>query len=146
MENALNSIKIKRPVLIKTIITQKFKDQALEDLNKEIQLIESQIMHLEIQNRQIQDQILGFSSAGSNNPQQIQQTINEINEKLNHMTSLKQELISERENITHLALNNHIVTGSLENYVELKIGENIYEKFKNAEIIVKDGIIQEIKQ
>ena len=61
------------------------------------------------------------------------------------MNTFKQELHAQKESINRLANNNVIVTGSLENYVELNIGENIYDKFKNAEIIVKDGIIQEIR-
>ena len=54
-------------------------------------------------------------------------------------------MVSQKESISHLALNNVIITGSLENYVELRTGENIYDKFHEAEILVKDGVIQEIR-
>jgi len=142
----VNSIKVKRPVTIKTIVTDVFKKQTVDEINKEMHLLDSQIMQLELQNKQIQDQVTGFSSQyGGENPEQIQQALAEISNRLQQMTMLKQELHSQRESIGHLALENEVVTGSLENYVELQIGENIYEKFKEAEIIVRDGIIQEIK-
>jgi len=140
----MDSIKVKRPVTIKTIVTEGFKTQAVEEINKEVHLLDSQIMQLELQNKQIQDQASGYATYGAENSEQIQKAIEEISSRLQQMSMLKQELFSQKESINHLALENIVVTGSLENYVDLKIGENIYEKFKEAEIVVRDGIIQEI--
>lgn len=140
------SIKVKRPVTIKTIVTNDFKKQASVEIDKEIYQLDSQIMQLELQSKQIQDQASGFGAMyGEENSQPIQQALTEISNRLQQVTTLKQELQSQRDSINHIALENIVVTGSLENYVELKIGENIYEKFKEAEILVKDGIIQEIR-
>ena len=139
-------IKVKRPVSVKTVVTDNFKKQAMEELNKEIHLLDSQIIQLELQNKQIHDQAAGFGTGyGEENIQQIQQALNEIAGKLQQMSLLKQEIQSQRENISHLGLNNLLLTGSLENYVELRVGDNIYDRFKNAEIIIKDGVIQEIR-
>lgn len=141
----MNSIKVKRPVTIKTVVTDSFKKQAVDEINKEVHLLDSQIMQLELQNKQIQDQAAGYSASyGGEGTDQIQKAISEISARLQQMTMLKQELQSQKDSIGHLALDNVIVTGSLENYVELQLGENIYEKFKDAEIIIRDGIIQEI--
>lgn len=143
MENT--SIRVKRPVKIKTIVTESFKEQAQQELTKEINLLDSQIIHLEMQSRQIQEQTSEFTALyGNSNVQQISQALDDITRRLHQIGELKNELIAQKDSIAHLALSNVIVTGSLENYVELKKGENIYEKFKEAEIIVKDGIIQEI--
>lgn len=141
----MRKIKVKRPVTIKTIVTTSFKEDAANELSKEIHLLDNQILQLELQNKQILDQFnnLGINSNTEENDQ-VKDAIDDISQKLQQMTSLKQELLSQRDTIQHIALDNLIVTGSLENYVELEIGQNIYETFKGAEIIVKDGIIQEI--
>jgi len=139
----MKKIKVKRPVTIKTIVTDEFKRQAAEELDKEIHLLDSQLMQLELQNKQVLDQANAFGQFGEDN-RQIQDTLAEIAQRIQQMSSLKQELLSQRETINHIALNNVIVTGSLENYVELEVGENLYDKFRNAEILVKDGIIQDI--
>jgi prefoldin subunit 5 len=139
------SIKVKRPVLIKTIVTNEFKKQTTDELMNEMQLLDSQIMHLELQNRQIQDQFSSMGYIHEENKQYVNKAIEEIRTRLEQLSSLKNELNSHKESINHLALNNVIITGSLENYVELKVGENIYDKFKGAEILIKDGIIQEIR-
>lgn len=140
------TIQVKRPVKVKTIVTNDFKRQAKEEINKEIRLIENQIMQLELQNKQIQDQMAGLTGIyyGEHEVEQIQQSLDDVVRKIQQMGEIKQELQFQQDNIDRLALNNVIVTGSLENYVELKPGENLYEKFKDAEIIVKDGIIQDI--
>lgn len=142
----MTSIKVKRPVTIKTVVTETFKKQASDELNKEIHLIDNQIMQLELQNKQIQDQLNSYSSTyGGENSEQIQQALADMAARLQQMTMLKQELHSQKESIGHLALENIVVTGSLENYVDLQIGENIYDKFKEAEIIVRDGVVQHIR-
>lgn len=144
LEIIMQKITIKRPVTIKTIVTSNFKRQATEELLKEIHLLESQIMQLEIQNKKLQDQV--FSNTFMDEiPDNIQRTLKEIQEKLEQMHFIKQELYSQKETVENILLDNLVVTGSLENYVEVTIGENIYDKFKEAEIIVKDGIIQQIK-
>lgn len=141
----IKSIKVKRPIKIKTIVTDGFKHQVQDELSKEIYLLDSQIMQLELQSKQVQDQATEFSGLyGDHSVEQIQQALEDITRRLQQMGELKHELVNQKESISHLALNNVIITGSLENYVELKTGENIYEKFREAEIIVKDGIIQEI--
>lgn len=134
-----NSIKVKRPVTIKTVVTEDFKRQMADEINKELHLLDSQIMQLELQNKQVQDQASVYGAETH-----VQQALTEITNRLQQISILKQELHSQKESIHHLALNNMIVTGSLENYVELKIGENLYDKFRTAEIIVRDGVIQDI--
>jgi len=143
--NSDKTITVKRPVAIKTVVTNGFKTQASEEINKELHLLDAQIMQLELQNKQIQDQASGYGSVyGEEGSKQIQQALAEITGRLQQITALKQELMSQKDTISHLSLDNIVITGSLENYVELKIGENLYDKFKNAEIMVKDGIIQDI--
>ncbi|MEI8388783.1 MAG: YlqD family protein [bacterium] len=143
----INTIRVKRPIKIKTIVTDKFKQQVQEEINKEINLLDSQIMQLEMQSKQIHDQASEFSSLyGDHSVEQIQQALEDISRRLQQISELKNEMVSQKESISHLALNNVIITGSLENYVELRTGENIYEKFREAEILVKDGVIQEIKE
>ena len=58
---------------------------------------------------------------------------------------MKQELVAHHDDFDRLPLEEEVVTGMLDNYFELKIGDNLYDKVKDAEIIVRDGIIEKIK-
>jgi len=139
------SLKIKRNITVKTIVTEEFKKNSSQEINKELQLLDSQIMQLELQSKQMQDQLANDFSVSENAPQ-IRQAINEISQRLTQYAGVKQELLQQRENINGLEPGNLINTGNLENYVEISVGDNIYEKYKTASIIVKDGIIQEIRE
>lgn len=131
----MDKIFIKGTVTIKTILTQKFKKEAQEEFLKEIALLDDQILHTESQIRQNQDMGNFFKSGQSN----------ELSYKLEQLVFLKQELVSHHESFEKLPLEEEIVTGMLDNYFELKIGDNLYDKVKDAEIVVRDGIIEKIK-
>ena len=66
-----NNIKVKRPVTIKTVITDEFKTHAAEELNKELHLLETQLLQLELQNKQIQDQVNNFGAFNGDEAKQI---------------------------------------------------------------------------
>jgi hypothetical protein len=140
------SIKVKRQITIKTIITDSFKEKASSEISGEMKLLDEQIYHLELQINQIVQQFQQTMPASlSISPQEAEQIINELNLKLQQLVNLKQNMQSQISNIQNSRTGDLIVTGSLENYTELKTGDNIYDHMLDNEIIVKDGIIQEIK-
>ncbi len=138
----MNKILIKRPVTIKTIVTQKFKAETEEEFLRELNLIDIQIMQIEKQIREFQDN--QQYSKRTDFLEKMGMSIDDVTRKLEQLVFLKQELIEHNNTIENLKLEEHVITGNLENYFELKIGDNLYDKFKVAEIIVRDGIIEEI--
>ncbi len=127
--NSVDKIFIKRSVTVKTILTKKFKEETEEEFLREIALIDDQILQTESRIRQRQDTVLS----------------NELSHKLEQLVFLKQELVDHHNNFDRLPLEEEVVTGMLDNYFELKIGDNLYDKVKDAEIVVRDGIIEKIK-
>ena len=127
--NSVDKIFIKRYVTVKTILTKKFKEETEEEFLREIALIDDQILQTESRIRQRQDTVLS----------------NELSHKLEQLVFLKQELVDHHNDFDRLPLEEEVVTGMLDNYFELKIGDNLYDKVKDAEIVVRDGIIEKIK-
>ena len=128
-KNSVDKIFIKRSVTVKTILTKKFKEETEEEFLREIALIDDQILQTESRIRQRQDTVLS----------------NELSHKLEQLVFLKQELVDHHNDFDRLPLEEEVVTGMLDNYFELKIGDNLYDKVKDAEIVVRDGIIEKIK-
>ena len=125
----MDKIFIKRSVTVKTILTKKFKEETEEEFLREIALIDDQILQTESRIRQRQDTVLS----------------NELSHKLEQLVFLKQELVDHHNNFDRLPLEEEVVTGMLDNYFELKIGDNLCDKFTDAEIVVRDGLIEKIK-
>lgn len=140
-----NSITVKRQVVVKSIITDNFKEKATNELLAEIKLLDGQINHLQVQLNQLIQQFQQNSVVGLTvRPHDADQIMNDLNLKLQQLFNLKQNLQQQIDNIKTTKNEDVIITGSLENYVELQPGDNIYEKLIGKEIIIKDGIIQEI--
>lgn len=135
----MKKITIKRPVTIKTIVTDEFKKQTEKAFSKEIELINIQISQ---QEREIEE--LQHYAKQLKNPVEAQQALLDATRRLEQIVLLKQDLLAQNINIDNIKSGEAIITGNLENYVELREGDNLYEKFKSAEIIVEDDIIKKI--
>lgn len=141
----MEKLKVKRQLVVKTIVTEGFKKRAADEMMQELKLVDDQINHLQIQLNSIIQEIKQGSGGVNVLPREAEQIINDLNLKLQQLMNFKQNLQVQTENINKTQDGDVIVTGSLENYVDLNIGDNIYDKLLNKEIIVKDGIIQDIK-
>ena len=65
--------------------------------------------------------------------------------KKRRQTAAKSDLMMKIEEAKRLQIGTEFVQGPLEGPVHVSIGDNLYKKVGGAEIIVKDGIIQEIR-
>jgi len=61
------------------------------------------------------------------------------------ITASKADLSSKMEEAKSLVLGSEFVQGPLEGPVNVTVGDNLYKKVGAAEILVKDGVIMEIR-
>jgi hypothetical protein len=69
----------------------------------------------------------------------------QIDEEKARQNAAKSDLMMKIEEAKRLQIGSEFVQGPLEGPVHVSIGDNLYKKVGGAEIIVKDGIIQEIR-
>jgi chromosome segregation ATPase len=138
------SVQLKRQVTVKTKVTDSFRSRAHGELNNELKLIDTQLQQLEAQYQYSLQQLEKVAQQGQNVQQQLQQLNQEAQQKRSQLASLKMQVSSELGNLDKLENGQYIVTGMLENLVEVRVGENIYDKLQNAEILVEDGIVTSI--
>lgn len=139
------SIQIKRQVTVKTKVTDSFRARAKGDLDNELKLIDTQLQQLEAQFQYSLQQLEKMAQQGQNVQGQLQQLNQEAQQKRSQLASVKMQISSELGNLDKIENGQYIVTGMLENTVELKIGDNIYNLLQNAEILVEDGVIVAIQ-
>ena len=139
------SIKVKRQLIVKTIVTEKFREKAKSDLTNESEQLEAQIKHLEAQINQLVTKAQDKKNPINMPPQQIDQILNEMNQKHQSLVKIKQNYAHQLANLDHIKNGDKIVTGSLENYIQLKVGDHLYNSLAGNEIVIEDGIIKEIK-
>ena len=47
--------------------------------------------------------------------------------------------------ISQLEMDSEFLQATVDNYVSVNVGDNLYNKLSNTEVIVKDGVVVEIR-
>lgn len=131
-------INISRPVVIKTIVTESFKRLYLQDLEEAIKRVETieQQIETQIRRTELERQVTPQSRA-------IRQQL-ELERARQEAT--RAELTARLREAQQLELNTEFAQGTVESLAEVSVGDNLFNKLGRAEIVVKDGIVLEIRE
>lgn len=137
---ANKSVELKRVVMVKAIVTEAFKDNLIKELDRAIKNIEMQESQMNAQSGKYLEDL---KKKGL-----MQKAIsfkNQVEEEKSRQAAAKSDLIMKTEEAKRLVIGSEFVQGPLEGPVDVAVGDNLYKKVGGAEILVKDGIIQEIR-
>jgi hypothetical protein len=133
-------MKLKRAVTIKAVVTEEFKSNLKDELTKTLSRIDSVTQQLEFQLRRYVPEV---AKADIEQAGRLRREIE--NERQRH-ESLKAEISSRLQEVTSLEIGTEYDQGTIEGEVEISVGDNLVDKLNEAEILVKDGIVQEIRE
>ena len=77
--------------------------------------------------------------------QQLNSFLRQLDEEKGRMAAAKADLNNKIEEAKKLKIGSEFVQGPLEGPVNVKVGDNLYKKIGAVEIIVKDGVIKDIR-
>lgn len=132
-------IKVKRPVLIKMILTEKVRTQLQEDYQNRIRRLETEMEQLHFQSKKL------LQDAAKKGPEAHKVVYNRLQqEEKARKEKIKQfaELLSQ---LSVLPEGSEMVHSELETEVEVKVGDRWDKLIGKAEVIVSDGVIVEIR-
>ncbi len=140
----MDTIKVKRPVAIKAIVTEKFKSEASREIQQALQNFDLALQQLEFQGKRAMTDL--DKNPDVPNKEQARQNLQmQIEQQRAQINGQKAELLQRLNMIAQLDLNSEFMQATVDNYVDVKVGDNLYEKMSNTEVIVKDGIVVEIR-
>ena len=129
------SITLKRSVKLTVRVTEKFKSYMKNELSfnnnsiqKRIDLIEKKTLEAE---------------KISNDNERIM-LINQLIAEKNQLKVNIQEVENQKLVIDNLKIGDNFNNGMLEGFVNLKVGDDLYKRLGGMEIVIEDGIIQNI--
>ncbi|MBM3268141.1 MAG: YlqD family protein [Candidatus Sericytochromatia bacterium] len=132
-------LSLRRQVLIKAIVTDQFKQQATAELQTALSQVDEQFQQLEFQaKRALQD-------LEKKNPEQLPMLRSQIEEDRGRLLAAKNDLLQKLNVIGQLEINQEFVQGNVDNFVDVGVGDNLYAKLAAPEIVVKDGVVVEIR-
>jgi hypothetical protein len=134
---ASKSVTLKRTVTIKVVVTEKFKSYMLFELNEAIRNAKQRIQLISQQIPQL-TQMAADDNVGRH---AIMQQLEA--EKIQLEASIKEQE-TRAESVNELKLDSLFLQGTVDGFVSVAEGDNLYEKLGGMEIILKDGVVQKI--
>ena len=137
---AEKSVELKRVVMVKAIVTEPFKQNLIKELERAVANLDAQLNQMEIQGKNYLEDLKKKGLM-----QKAAAFKHQMDEERGRQAASKSDLLMKIEEAKRLQLNSEFVQGPLEGPVNVAIGDNLYKKVGGAEIIVKDGVIQELR-
>lgn len=126
-----SSLTLKRNVGVKVIVTESYKKIMILELNQTITGLQRRVEGLK--------EALASGEGSRDYLSQLQA------EKRKAQVTIE-DLLVKIENAKRLEIGSEFRQGMIEGYATVEKGDNLYEKLASLEIVVKDGIIQDIIQ
>ena len=135
----MDSIDLKRPVMLKVIMTPEFRQQLVDEAQETIKRLDMNLKALEDEGKK------QISALEVNNPERASQMKKQVEIDREQLFRMKGELdwkIKEVQNVEDGAeVPFRIVEGS----VQIKIGDDILEKMSRTEVVIKDWKVIELR-
>lgn len=146
MEVVTSSLMLKRPITVKAIVTDRWKEEVQQQLQNQINQSDKQIQQLEAQGMKTIGEIQKQSKDPSNIQvvKQIDNIKGQITQKKGELLNKKSQLLQQLQQVQTLELNQEVVQAQMESFFRVEKGDNLVKKL-NVEVVIRDGIVEDIR-
>ncbi len=130
------SLFVKRPVVLKNIVTSEFKIQLTTELKYAIEQIDRWFEQEEFQSRR--------SITEAKRQGITDQVRKELNLERERQSQVRLNLQRKLDEVTQLEIDSIFASSTYDAPVKIEVGDDIRTKLSQAEIIVKDGIVVDV--
>lgn len=134
------TVTLKRTVTIKAVVTEDFKKYLAYELQQSTNTANERMAKIEAEAKQMIEALKTQKGAEQRIAQVQQRYQNEQRQYQNSVGELKRRM----EQVKALQLGSYFTQGTVDGWVNIKIGDNLYQKLGGMELIIKDGIVQNI--
>ncbi len=133
----MTRITLLRPVVVKAIVTETFKELYVRELEEALRRVEDLLGQVETQIRrmELERQVTPHTRA-------VRQQLELERQRHEALRAELQERLREAQT---LELNTEFPQLTVDAQVEVQVGDNLFQKLGRTEIVVKDGIVMEIR-
>jgi len=127
---------VKRPVILKNIVTKEFKDRLVDELGQALDQIDRWFEQEEFQSRRL------ISEAEKQGNSDVVRK--ELNIERDRQGQIRLDLKRKLDEIIQLDIGSVFTSGTYDAPVKIEVGDNMRSKLAQAEIIVKDGVVVQV--
>ncbi|MEG3848586.1 YlqD family protein [Microcoleus sp. herbarium19] len=139
-------LQLKRSINVKVVVTPRWKEEAQQQLQAQINQTDSQLQQLEMQGQrmiaEIQKQSL--QPPGPQVIQQIENIQGQVNQEKSKLLEQKNLSLQQLQQVQVLDLEQEVSQGQIDGTFTVGLGENLIQKMQ-VEVLLRDGIVEEIR-
>ncbi|KKI98903.1 YlqD family protein [Prochlorothrix hollandica] len=146
MDVGTTGLLLKRAVVIKAVVTPRWKDEAQQQLQGQINQLDGQLQQLEMQGQRMISEIQR-QSVQPGSPQVIQQVDNvqiQVNQKKSELLEQKNKILQQLQQVQTLEMEQEVNQGQIDSFCKVNMGDNLVQKMQ-VEILLRDGIVEKIR-
>ena len=154
MDIPSNQLLVRRAIAVKAVVTPRWKEEAQQQLQAQINQLDSQLQQLDIQVQQVlgdlkkQDvQIVGaegISSTSNETQAQIQNIQTQANTRKSEMLEQKNQALQQLNQVQTLEMEQEVDQGQIDSFFYIKKGDNLVSRMQ-VEILLRDGVVEDIR-
>lgn len=143
----VEAIQLMRQVAVKAIVTESFKAQVANEIERNLQQIDAELQQLEFKGKRAIADIekRSISPPSAETKAQIETIRQQVESEKMRLMQLREEMGAQKQALAELPIGSVVTQFTVENPIEVRVGENIFQRLEGGEILVKDGVIQEIR-
>lgn len=137
---------LKRAISVKVVVTTRWKEEAQQQLQSQINQIDSELQQLEMQGQRMVAEIQkqSIQPPGPQVQQQIESIQTQVTQKKSELLDRKNQSLQQLQQVQLLELEQEVSQGQIESIFTVEVGENLIKKMQ-VEVLLRDGTIEEIR-
>jgi len=134
------SLTVKRSIAVLVIVTESFKEELKAELQEAVEATQRRIDQMEFQSRRF------LADLQRTDLTQAMSARRQIEAERRRHEALRDDVKRQLEEAEKLELGTEFPRGTLEGVVELKQGDDLLQKLSASQIVIKDGVIIEVRE
>jgi hypothetical protein len=137
---------IQRQVNIKAIVTPRWKEEAQQALQAQLNQVDGQLQSLDMQLQQVLTdmQKQSIQPPGPDTLQQMEGVKMQFNQGKSELLEQKNQVLQQLQQVQTLSIEQQVDQGQVVSNFAIQVGDNLISKM-NVEILLRDGIVEEIR-
>ncbi len=152
MDIPAGQLLLRRSIAVKVVVTPRWKDEAQEQLQAQINQFDGQLQQLDQQVQQMvgelqkqKVQIIGADTPSSDETQaQIQNIQVQANNAKSELLEKKNQVLQQLSQVQTLEMEQQVEQGQIDSFFYAKKGDNLIARMQ-VEVLLRDGIIEDIQ-
>ncbi len=134
------ALTVKRTIAVIAIVTEQFREELKEELQDAIEATQRRVDQMDFQSRRY------LADLQTTDLSQAMNARRQIEAEKRRQEAFKQDLQQQLTEADKLELGSEFPRGNIEGMVDLNVGDDLMKKAAGTTIVVKDGVIIEIRE